>query len=252
MSDPDATARRLEETARRLELPLLGWTGVEQYEAEFPGADLGPSYLPGVRSVVVFGAAMLNGVVDSLLLPPPRFISDFWATAGPGELWPALRYPANLVKQLIKSKTTSYTSRYHFAEHLEHLNTRVDRAAYAMGRDLEGLGHRALPVDPCKRHYFPLTGAWSLKHAAAIAGLGRLGEHRQLMVPGMGVRIWLGGLLTTAELPERPGRPVEDPCPGCGECVEACPFARRAGGFTFPTHACTACSMCLAVCPGLR
>ncbi len=244
-------AATLSDAAVAQGLDMLGWTSVERYEQDFPDADL-QSYLPGARAVVVLGLPMLHGAVDSLRLPPPKFIRDYWANVTARDLWRVARHPANLAKQLIKGALTDYNHRFHYAEHLEHINRRADQLTYVLGAALERQGHRVLPVDSCKRHYFPLSNFVSLKHAAAMAGLGRLGEHHQLMVPRHGPRVWLGGLLTTAALPPAREPPLQDPCPDCRRCVEACALARRAGGFTFPTHACTVCSACTAACPGLR
>jgi len=244
-------AATLSDAAVAQGLDMLGWTSVERYEQDFPDADL-QSYLPGARAVVVLGLPMLHGAVDSLRLPPPKFIRDYWANVTARDLWRVARPPANLAKQLIKGALTDYNHRFHYAEHLEHINRRADQLTYVLGAALERQGHRVLPVDSCKRHYFPLSNFVSLKHAAAMAGLGRLGEHHQLMVPRHGPRVWLGGLLTTAALPPAREPPLQDPCPDCRRCVEACALARRAGGFTFPTHACTVCSACTAACPGLR
>ena len=58
-------------------------------------------------------------------------------------------------------------------------------------------------------------------YAAALAGLGRLGQNGLLMVPGAGSYVFLGFLATDAQLPETGGAIV--PCQGCGACRKACP-----------------------------
>ncbi len=241
----------LEEVAKEQNLPLFGWTTVERYQIDFPEAHL-ESYLPGAVSIILLGEKMLDGVVDSLLMSPPRFIRDFWANANLHSLLPVIRRPSYLLKQLVKSKISPYNSRYHFVDHLNYLTIKINKGAYELGRVLEQAGHRALPVDPCKRDYFSLKGFLSLKHAAVMAGMGQLGIHQQMMVPGIGPRVWLGGLITTAALPTTRERPAASYCAGCRKCVEVCPLAQEAGGFTFRTHTCVACSKCMASCPGGR
>ena len=57
--------------------------------------------------------------------------------------------------------------------------------------------------------------------AAALAGLGKLGQNGLLIVPGAGSYVFLGFLATDAELPETGG--AITPCDGCGACKKACP-----------------------------
>lgn len=249
MPSPEQLLRQLEATAQRLDLKLLGWTSVEAYQDRFPGAHL-DSYLPGAASVIVLGELMLDGVVDSVLEDRPRFIRDFWSGVRPSSLFPLARHPVHLLKQLYKSQTGDFNNRYHFFEHLQLLTARVNRASHELAMVLEQAGHRALPVDPCKRHHFSLVGVLSLKHAAALAGLGQLGRHQQLIVPGCRARVWLGGILTSARLSGQATPVAPAPCEGCNLCVQICPLARRQGAFTFSTHACRNCSRCLAICPG--
>ncbi len=251
MTSPDELAARLEQAAADRRIPLLGWVPVARYEERFPGAQL-DSYVPGAASLVLFGVGMLDGEVDTLMQPRPRFISEFWANATPRSFLPALRHPTYLLKQLVKRKISDFGNRYHFFEYLQVLTSRVNREAEELAAVVEQAGHRALPVDPCKRYFLPLTGLLSLKHAAVLAGLGRMGKHQQLIAPGLGTRVWLGGLITSAELPERQAEVPPPCCDGCDRCVQICDLARRAGGFTFSTHACTSCARCLAVCPGGR
>ena len=58
-------------------------------------------------------------------------------------------------------------------------------------------------------------------YAAALAGLGKLGQNGLLIVPGAGSFVFLGFLATDAHLPETGGKIV--PCSGCGACKKACP-----------------------------
>jgi len=58
-------------------------------------------------------------------------------------------------------------------------------------------------------------------YAAALAGLGKLGQNGLLITPQAGSFVFLGFLATDAELPETAGEIV--PCRGCGACKRACP-----------------------------
>lgn len=68
------------------------------------------------------------------------------------------------------------------------------------------------------------------RSAAALAGLGFLGKHGCLIVPGLGSYVLLGELLCTATWPEEqaapaPADPPWDACGACTRCLDACPTA---------------------------
>jgi epoxyqueuosine reductase len=65
---------------------------------------------------------------------------------------------------------------------------------------------------------------------AHAAGLGWIGKNGMLIVPGVGSRVFLAEILTTAEMGVPEVEPVEDLCGGCTRCMEACP----AGAITAP------------------
>ncbi len=58
--------------------------------------------------------------------------------------------------------------------------------------------------------------------AAALAGLGSVGQNGLLITPNAGSYVFLGFLATDASLPET-GDGTVHPCPGCGACLRACP-----------------------------
>ncbi len=64
--------------------------------------------------------------------------------------------------------------------------------------------------------------------AAALAGLGFIGKHGCVIVPGLGSWVLLGGLLTTAQWTgadavESLARASWDACGSCTRCLDACP-----------------------------
>ena len=103
----------------------------------------------------------------------------------------------------------------------------AEEACYGLAEWLEERGHVALPVSP---EYADMDLKWSgaglldLKWTAEFAGLGHVGLNLNFLSPEYGSRVYLGCLITDAEL--EPDPPLEKPlCPGmsCGRCAVICP-----------------------------
>lgn len=65
------------------------------------------------------------------------------------------------------------------------------------------------------------TGALSERAFASRAGLGWVGKHSLLIHPEEGSWLWLGEVITRAELAH--DQPLADHCGKCRRCVDACP-----------------------------
>lgn len=105
----------------------------------------------------------------------------------------------------------------------------IDRLGLELVRELARQGVPAVPV-PCDNPYLCWDeeqrrgmGILSMRHAAQLAGLGRLGRNTLLFNDEFGNMAYIGAVLTAAEL--EPDQPLEgSPCPdGCRICQEACP-----------------------------
>jgi epoxyqueuosine reductase QueG len=105
-----------------------------------------------------------------------------------------------------------------------------------------------------------LCGTISLKHAAALAGLGVIGKNYLLTNPQYGNMLWLSAVLTTAELvPD--GRADFPLCNNCNQCVEVCPVHALDNTATFGRRDCSKffaienkklrikCYQCRTICP---
>ena len=108
------------------------------------------------------------------------------------------------------------------------ITAKMDAIALDLCIELEKMGFLAVPVPTNESQWDDKTGRWrsivSQKHAAQAAGLGTIGRHSLLITPEFGSMVWLGAVLTEAELAEDPV--LEKICNDCNLCVEACPITR--------------------------
>ena len=103
------------------------------------------------------------------------------------------------------------------------VNLRLDLAASLIGGIIQGEGYRALPVPASKRYDEErLTGAFSHKMGAHLAGLGWIGKSCLLVTREDGPRVRWVTVLTDAPL-EPTGQPEEERCGSCTKCVDICP-----------------------------
>jgi epoxyqueuosine reductase QueG len=147
----------------------------------------------------------------------------------------------------------------------DYIYGRLTEAAYDVARALHGAGMKALPLPgagcPTDARY--QEAAFSYKHAAQAAGLGRLGWHSLLITPDFGPRARLSCCLTEATLEPTKGDMALD-CISCGICLESCPagaLAEPQAGeqYRINKFACCAfygasggCSECMRLCPAGR
>lgn len=105
------------------------------------------------------------------------------------------------------------------------LTAKMDGIALDLCIWLEKRGALSLPVPANESQWDTRTGRWrsiiSQKHAAQAAGIGTIGRHSLLITPEFGSMVWLGAVLTEAELEADSLK--ERLCNDCNLCVEACP-----------------------------
>jgi epoxyqueuosine reductase QueG len=102
----------------------------------------------------------------------------------------------------------------------------IDVVALDAAASLEAQGHRSLPLFTSFPQYTErprYLGAAQLVPIAVAAGLGALAKCGLLLSPLYGLRLLVGGVLTTAKL-SLPNRQPPMVCPtDCWKCIEACP-----------------------------
>ena len=97
-------------------------------------------------------------------------------------------------------------------------------------RVLEESGSSAVAVSSVVVRDGKVKGSLSLKHCAADAGLGEIGDNGLLLSPRFGIRLGLGAVLTDREIPG--GAACHDTpqlCTHCGLCIKACPVKALTG-----------------------
>jgi epoxyqueuosine reductase len=82
------------------------------------------------------------------------------------------------------------------------------------------------------------TAPLSERALAARAGLGWVGKHTNLIVPGSGSFVFLGEIVTTLALPA--SAPSKKTCGSCARCVSACPTGALRGDYTIDARLCIA------------
>jgi epoxyqueuosine reductase QueG len=165
------------------------------------------------------------------------------------------------------ASTISCSSKVPYTVARNMIGHELDVTAVRVCRVLEQYGIAAAPIGALGPDKLDAnTGRWraavSAKHSAVAAGLGRIGRNTLLTTPEYGNMVWLGVVLTDAELePDEmlPGNPCKD---DCKLCIDGCP-AGALGGAEIDQGACRAyafrdiegqdwtfsCYACRSVCP---
>lgn len=146
----------------------------------------------------------------------------------PQDLLPEARSVVMIAKRMLTSTFLSPNPRVYVLRYLQ-LRSRFQDVGYDLCRFLEDQGYWSInfpstaPQDVSWETKM-LVGDFSYKHAAQLAGLGQIGLNQLLITPQFGPRVWLMGVITTAEL--APDPPFTDTlCTGeeCNICAGNCP-----------------------------
>jgi epoxyqueuosine reductase QueG len=167
------------------------------------------------------------------------------------------------------SSTVAMNYRHHA---YDVINQRLDQTSSQLTGALQREGYRSLPIPATQHDTYNdnLYGIFSHKMAARLSGLGWIGKCCLLVTPEVGPRVRWVTVLTDAPL-KIAGRPMEERCGDCRECVEICPTKAFTGEpfreedpreIRFDAHKCYKylnklkktsalgiCGMCLYVCP---
>ena len=168
-------------------IPVLGIGPASKMAHELPG-HRPEDLLPGAHSLICFG------------MPVPRQV---------------FRMPTYGVETIWRSQNLYYR--------------RLDTLSIRLAVLLEESGEQAVPVYGC----MPLgmngkgevVGYLNQIRMGEVTGIGVIGKNGLLIHPRYGARLMLGGVVTTAVLPDMRYPDTDQPgCPpGCRICVDACP-----------------------------
>ncbi len=119
-------------------------------------------------------------------------------------------------------------------------------AAYALGDDYhEVIRKRLVPVaDAIDRRYGSQsrvcvdTAPVMERYRAVKAGVGFRGRNGMVIVPGVGARVFLAEIFTTAHFESSSPSPSGIACGDCGRCVAACPAGALCGDGTLDASRC--------------
>lgn len=218
----------MQEMKSKLDMDLLGVASLETSKSK-ELKDRATSLLPKARSVVVLGKEIYREVVA--LLRPSKGAGE----AEYGEL---------------------------LGPHGDYLNGQLTKAVFQFGNLLRKDGYQSLPLPAggCPTDQRFLTALFSYKHAAQLAGLGRIGRHSLLITPEYGPRVKLACLLTEASLEASQLLSNRDYCNECDACIRECPtealqVPEDTEAYSMNKFACQTyrragltCAVCMKVC----
>jgi len=143
----------------------------------------------------------------------------------------------------------------------------MDGLAIHLAYALESAGAIAVPINAIGPTEWDATtdksmGVISLKHAAVLAGLGKMGKNTLLINDRYGNMVWLSAVLVSAELEPDPIAAYAGCVDGCDLCLRSCPVQALDGvsidqqacwDYAFGTHNGgewrIKCFACRRVCP---
>jgi epoxyqueuosine reductase len=147
------------------------------------------------------------------------------------------------------------------------LSRRMDKMAIHLSYQLEEENLLALPINSIGPTEWDARtkksrGIISLKHAAELAGLGKIGKNTLLINEKYGNMIWLSAVLSSEKLESDPPADYEGCLSSCTICLDSCPVQALDGvsinqkacwNYAFGTHNGgewrIKCFACRKVCP---
>jgi epoxyqueuosine reductase QueG len=168
-----------------------------------------------------FGVADLTPVQQYILTQNGEHLASF-----PRAIALGIRLPDAVVDELHRHEDLSAILPYRGI--YNSVNNSLDNVALHVAQKLQIAGFKGYPIPAS----FPfdhttLTGAFSHKLAAHLAGLGWISTNCMLITPEYGPRVRWATILTDA--PFGIGQPIANQCGDCRACVDICPVNAYTG-----------------------
>jgi epoxyqueuosine reductase len=169
-----------------------------------------------------FGIADLTPARDAILEQSGTEIAQY-----PRSISVGIALFHTIVNQLFRRPDRAVAVSYR-SHCYDVINMRLDHIISRVASILQRRGHRVFPIPAAKRvDDDRICAIFSHKLSAHLAGLGWIGKNCLLITPDMGPRVRWATVLTDAPLATA-GRPIEERCGDCHDCVDICPVR----GFT--------------------
>ena len=178
---------QIRKIAEEEHIPVLGIGSVSEMAGELPG-HRPEDLLPGAQSLICFG------------IPVPHRVYQM---------------PRYMLETVWRSQNLNYR--------------RLDTLSMRFANLLEESEAQAVPIYGCLpmgvNDKGEVVGYLNQIRMGEVTGIGVIGKNGLLLHSQYGSRLMLGGVVTTARLPEMRFPEIEEPgCPpDCRICVEACP-----------------------------
>ena len=184
----------------------------------------------------------------------------------PQDVLPDCQSVVVLARRFLKS-TLFAKSSIPYTDVRNELSRKMDRMAIDLSYELEGKKVLAVPINSIGPNEWDKKtnkkrGIISLKHAAELAGLGRIGKNTLLINKNYGNMIWLSAVLISERIEPDPLAEYEGCLSSCTLCLESCPIQALDGvsmnqkacwKYAFGTHKGgewrIKCFACRKVCP---
>ena len=174
--------------------------------------------LAGELGADFFGIADLAAARDEILRQGGDDVASY-----PRALSFVIRLFVSIVDELPRRNDDRGVTINYLHHCYDIVNARLDVISSRIASALQNEGYRTLPMPASERHDNKrICAQFSHKLAAHMAGLGWIGKSCLLVTPEAGPRVRWVTVLTDAPLSPT-GKPMDERCGSCTECVDICP-----------------------------